>query len=314
MALELCMHMWMRPEPLPATLRRLREAGFDGVELALEPATTDAAEVRRQLADHGLRCAGGLAMLMGGRDLFHEDPYVRSGTIEYLRDAIRLCADLGGSFVTVPPTVGKVTLVAAAHEEWSWYVDSLAACLPLADELGVRLAAEPLNRFESYMINRADQAVRLAEDTGETCGVCLDIFHMHMEEADWHAAIRATEQRLVHFHVADNNRLPPGQGAVDWPALIDTLLDADYDGWLSVEFMPALDRSPLSERSGIADAGDADVSQGMQQWLRDHGSGLLPEDLYRDWVTESARFLRVAIQAAIADRPSRTRTTFLRDG
>jgi D-psicose/D-tagatose/L-ribulose 3-epimerase len=297
---EICMHTWMRPEPLDTTLARLARHGYDGVELAVEPAQTTAEEVAPLLERHGVPCAGGLAMLMGGRDLFNQDPYVRQGTVRYVHDAIRFVAQLGGTYLSVPPTVGKVQPMGTPAEEWSWYVESLRQCLPVAAEHGVRLVLEPLNRFESYFVNRADQALALAEAAGEDCGVVLDIFHMHMEEADWAAAIRATAGRLGHFHVADNNRLAPGQGAVDWQRLLRELLAAGYDGWLAVEFMPPLDITPGSDRAGIEDAGSAGVSEAMAQWLRDHGSGVLPEAYYDDLTRHSIEFLREQVAAVTA--------------
>ena len=121
----------------------------------------------------------------------------------------------------------------------------------------------------------------MARDVGGTCGVTLDIFHMNIEEADWAQAIRDSADHLVDFHVAENNRMPPGQGAIDWEALVRELAGVGYDGYLTVEFVATVDRSPLSERQEIADASEAGASQGMEQFLRDHGTGALPEQLLR---------------------------------
>jgi len=236
--------------------------------------------------------------MMGGRDLYHEDSYIRKASAEYLRDCIRLAHELGGAFVTVPPTVGKVTPMGSPEDEWRWYVEGLRSCFDLAGELGIRLALEPINRFETYLINRSDQALALAEEAGGPCGVVLDIYHMNQEEADWRAALAAAGPRLLNFHVADNNRLAPGRGAIDWANLVEELTGVGYDGWLAVEFMPPLDRTPVSQRADIADAAEADISQGMVQWLRDHGSGVLPEALYEEEVRQSVECLRAAIAAA----------------
>jgi len=290
--MKVTMHNWMRPEPLETTVERLARFGYDGIEIAAEPASMDAGRVRALLEDHGIECSGALAMLMGGRDLFHEDAYVRDASVRYVKDAITLTSQLEGSYVTIPPTVGKILPMASPEEEWRWCVEGLREIREHAGELGVRLALEPLNRFETYLINRHDQALALAEEVGDDCGVCLDIFHMNMEEASWPEAIRAARDRLVHFHVADNNRLAPGQGAVDWPLLLRTLDEGGYDGWLSVEFMPPLDRTPVSDRADIGDASEADVSQGMVKWLQDHGSGVLPERYYEDLTRRSIEYLR----------------------
>ena len=163
--------------------------------------------------------------MTGGRDLVHEDHYVRLASVQYVKDCLSFVATLGGKILTiVPSTVGKVVPMASPEEEWEWAVEGLKECQAHAEQVGVRIGLEPLNRFETYFINRADQAVALAKDVGGNCGVTLDIFHMNIEEADWAQAIRDTGDYLVDFHVADNNRMPCGQGAIDWEALVAELV------------------------------------------------------------------------------------------
>jgi D-psicose/D-tagatose/L-ribulose 3-epimerase len=161
----------------------------------------------------------------------------------------------------------------------------------------VRIGLEPLNRFETYFLNRADQALALAEDVGGDCGVTLDIFHMNIEEADWAQAIRNTGDRLVDFHVADNNRMPPGQGAIDWEKLVRTLDEVGYDGCITVEFVATVDRSRISERTEIVDASESDSSQGMEQFLRDHGTGTVPAHLYDQYTQDSIDRLKKAAES-----------------
>ena len=85
----------------------------------------------------------------------------------------------------------QVVPEATPDEEWTWAVESPKACDEHAQRLGVRIGVEPINRFETFFINRAAQAIALAEAVGPTCGVVLDSFHMAMEESDFHEAIRA---------------------------------------------------------------------------------------------------------------------------
>jgi D-psicose/D-tagatose/L-ribulose 3-epimerase len=139
--------------------------------------------------------------------------------------------------------------------------------------------------------------VAMAKEVGGNCGVCLDIFHMSMEEADWRQAIRDTGDYLVDFHVAENNRMPPGQGAIDWEALVQELAGIGYDKYLTVEFVVTVDRTPLSKRKEIADAAESGASQGMEQFLRDHGTGAVPEHYYNEYVQDSIDRLKQAIDA-----------------
>jgi D-psicose/D-tagatose/L-ribulose 3-epimerase len=254
--------------------------------------------VRSLLDEHGLECWGSVTLMVGGRDLLHEDKYVRIGSVQYVKDTIDLIKALGGSILTVvPSTVGKVTPMSTPEEEWKWAVESLKECQAHAESSGVRLALEPLNRFETYFLNRCDQALALAEDVGGDCGVCLDIFHMNIEEADWPSAIRAAGDKLVDFHVADNNRMPPGQGAIDWELILRTLDEVGYEGYVTVEFVATVDRSRISERTEIGDASEADASVGLEQFLRDHGTGAVPEELYDRYVQESIDCLRQSAAA-----------------
>jgi D-psicose/D-tagatose/L-ribulose 3-epimerase len=293
MALKVAMHNWMRPEPIETTISRLARAGYDAIEIGAEPAATDVDHVRSLLDEHNLRLWGAVTLMVGGRDLLHEDKYVRIGSVRYVKDTIDMISGLGGEVLTVvPSTVGKITPMGSPEDEWQWAVESLKECQAHAEEKGIRLALEPLNRFETYFLNRHDQALALAEDVGGNCGVCLDIFHMNIEEADWAEAIRAAGDKLYAVHVADNNRMPCGQGAIDWGAFVGTLEEAGYDDFLTVEFVVPVDRSRISTRKEIADASEAEASVGLEQFLRDHGTGAVPDHLYDQYVQDSIEELR----------------------
>jgi sugar phosphate isomerase/epimerase len=301
MALKVSMHNWMRPEPIETTIKRLGRSGYNGIEISGEPATYDKDEVKRLLDENGVECWGSVTLMTGGRDLVHEDYYVRMASVQYVKDCLTFVSDLGGKILTiVPSTVGKVVPMGSPEEEWEWAVAGLKECQAHAESVGVRIGLEPLNRFETYFLNRADQAVQLAKDVGGNCGVTLDIFHMNIEEADWAQAIRDTGDYLVDFHVADNNRMPCGQGGLDWEAIISELAGIGYDDYLTVEFVVPVDRTPLSTRTEIADAADAGASQGMEQFLRDHGTGTVPEHYYDQYVQDSIDRLRQAQSAVTA--------------
>src|ERR671915_1192030 len=296
--MKFAMHNWMRQEPIETTIERLGRCGYDGIEISGEPSVWDTDAVKRLLDQHGLECWGAVTLMTGGRDLLHEDAYVRRGSIEYVKDILTQISAWGGRILTVvPSTVGKVTPMGSPDDEWQWAVECLRECQAHAEKQGVRLGLEPLNRFETYFLNRCDQALALAEDVGGDCGVCLDIFHMNIEEADWPAAIRNAGDKLVDFHVADNNRMPPGQGAIDWELIVRTLDEIGYGAYLTVEFVATVDRSRISQRREIGDASEAEASVGLEQFLRDHGTGAVPDHLYDQYVRESIEELRRHIGA-----------------
>jgi sugar phosphate isomerase/epimerase len=300
MSIRVSMHNWMRPEPIERTIARLGGLGYDGIEISGEPAVYDVANVRELLAEHGVECWGGVTLMTGGRDLIHEDRYVRRGSVSYVKDCLTLVSELGGRILSVvPSTVGKVVPMATAAEEWRWGVESLRECQAHAESVGVRMGLEPLNRFETYFLNSAEQALALADEVGGDCGIALDMFHMSIEESDWAGAIRACGDRLVDFHVADNTRMPPGRGAVDWAAVIRELAGIGYEGHMAVEFVVSADRTPISQRTDIGDVSESGATPGMAQFLRDHSTGSVPEARYAEYARESIDHLRAAL-AAIA--------------
>lgn len=292
--MKLSMHNWMRQEPIEVTIKRLARFGFDSIEISGEPQQYDVAQVRALLQQHGITCSGSVTLMTGGRDLLHEDAYVRYGSVKYAKDCIDLAAGLGGTILTIiPSTVGKTVPMASPQDEWRWAVDGLREVAYYAGEKGVRLGIEPLNRFETYFVSRHDQAVLLAQEVGLNCGVTLDSFHMNIEEADPAAAIKATGSLLVDFHVADNNRFPPGRGAIDWAMLIGALRESGYDGCVTNEFVMPVDRTPAASAEQEAeDASAAGASVGIEKFLRDHGTGALSERYYDLLVQQSGEFLR----------------------
>ena len=84
----------------------------------------------------------------------------------------------------------------------------------------MRVALEPLNRFETNFLNRHDQALLLAETVAPDVGVCLDVYHMNQEDANMFKAIQNAGAKLYDLHVADNNRMACGQGSLDWARLL----------------------------------------------------------------------------------------------
>ena len=301
MAIKVSMHNWMRPEPIERTIERLARLGYDGIEISGEPEQYDVAHVRSLLEEHGLECWGAVTLMMGARDLCHEDRYMRLGSVEYVKDCLTFVSELGGQIVTVvPSTVGKITPMGSPADEWRWCVEALRECQAHAETVGVRIGLEPLNRFETYFLNRCEQALALADAVGGDCGVALDTFHMNIEESDLIEAIHLAGDRLVDFHVADNNRMPPGHGALDWTAIVrraaDDRLRGPHDG--RVRRLAGPQRHLRPRRSATRPRPAA--APAMEKFLRDHATGAVPEVYYDRYTQESIDHLR----AALAESPS----------
>ncbi|MDQ2803871.1 MAG: sugar phosphate isomerase/epimerase [Pseudomonadota bacterium] len=296
--MHLSTHNWMRAEPLETTLKRIKRLGFESIEISGQPQQYPVDGTRRLLDQHGIRCWGAVTLTLGERNLAAKDPTQRAQSVEYMKSVVQMAGDLGGKIVTVvPATVGKVVPDGRPEEEWQWVTDALREVYELSERLKVRLALEPLNRFETYFLNRADQAVALAEAVGPNCGVCLDAFHLNIEEEDMFAAIRGAKGRLADFHVADNNRLAAGMGALEWPRIVRTLKEVGYDGALTNEFVAPLDRTPVSPYPNQIETQPVEISPEQRKFIEDHGSSLLSEAFYTSLVEKTAETLRPLIHA-----------------
>lgn len=286
--MKIGMHNWMRPEPLEVTLKRLRDLSFDGIEIMAEPGKYHAPEVRKLLQQYNVECWGIVTNMVGDRDLLHADPACRDMTIEYVKSCIDLACDLGGQIVTtLPSQPGKTIPMADAETEWNWSVEGLKVLADYARRKNIRIALELANRLRTYFLNRHDQALRLIADVGEDVGVALDVFHMNIEEADPYQAIRNTGSRLFDFHVADNNRFPPGYGTIDWHKMIAALKQANYNGYIMGEFVIPMDRSPLRAKPDDTDTSNADMTL-----IRGNGGDFISDAQYTQYTKDTIDFLR----------------------
>jgi len=289
--MHLSMHNWMRAEPIKTTIARLAKYGYKSIEISGEPeqfGLNGSKDTKALLDEYNLKCWGSVTLMLGERNLVALDPGKRAMSVQYVKDCITMVKELDGYEMTiVPATVGKVVADATPDEEWKWAVESMKEIYEHSQKAGVRLAIEPLNRFETYFLNRAEQAMALAEATGPDCGVCLDAFHINIEEADLYEAIRSTKGRLTDFHVAENNRLPAGHGDYDWKKVVDTLKSIGYDGALTAEFVAPIDRTPVNHYKNAleTDFSNVDISPEQLKFIIDHGSNILTENFY-DWLVE----------------------------
>ncbi len=288
------MHNWMRPEPVETTLERLHRFGYESIEISGEPARYETDHVRRLMDKYEIECWGAVTIMTEGRDLAHPDKAVRVETIDYMKDCIRMAEALGGRmFCIVPSTVGKVKPLATPAEEWRWVVAGLKEVAAFAADHGIIPGVEPLNRFETYLINRHDQALHLSEEVGNGLRVVLDAFHINIEETDPMQAIRNVGDKLLDFHVADNNRRPAGEGKYNWTEVIKTLKEIDYQGPLTAEFVLTIDRTPLATL-GEKRESDMEFTETDLKFIQDLGSGLISAAEYDRAVEASINHLKSA--------------------
>jgi sugar phosphate isomerase/epimerase len=287
--MHLSTHNWMRAEPLETTLARISKLGYESIEISGEPTQYETKATRKALKDYKIRCWGSVTLTLADRNLAAKNPQQRAATVDYMKSVITMISELEGEIITlVPATVGKIIPDSSPEQEWQWLIEGVKECYEHGKKKGVRIAIEPLNRFETYILNRADQALALAEAVGPDCGVCLDAFHLNIEDEDMYASIRKAGKRLYDFHVADNNRMAPGQGSLDWKKIVKTLKETGYDGALTVEFVAPVDRTPASKYPDAVEKNPVNISREQLKFIQDHGSSLLSEEFYSMLVKKSA--------------------------
>lgn len=219
---------------------QFKEWGFDFVEIALEePSNIDPVKVRKALDDNGLECRSVCAATGPGRDLrgTRKD---QVASIEYVEALIRIAPVLGSKLVAGPvySAVGRAELVPddQKRKQWELVVRNLGALADYATGHGVKLAIEPLNRYETDFINTCDQALRMIEDVGsEALMVHLDTFHMNLEEKDPALAIRKAGKRLGLLHASGSDRGTPGGDQINWDRIFAALDHIDYPGDIVIE-------------------------------------------------------------------------------
>lgn len=219
---------------------KVRQFGFDLIEVAVEdPALIDVHLLKQVLDDNGLGVVT-CGVFGPGRNLSSLDATERQASADYLHWMIDAAAELGSPVVCGPmySAVGKPYIddPDLRKKEWALAVEGLQSVCAYAVKVGVRLAIEPLNRFENDVINTVDQGWRLIDDVGaENLGFHLDTFHMHLEEKDSALAVTKAGKHLYHLHACENDRGIPGTGQVAWQAIFSALRESDYDGNVVIE-------------------------------------------------------------------------------
>jgi len=239
-------------EPLRTTFERLRRFGYDGIELKGEPEQYDAQKVKELCEEFDLQVFSvlGWSIWPFERDLAMPDPQLRQKALDYASQCVDLASAVEAPLVVVIPAsagrtspMGDVTSedawVAAAEREWNFAVESVKRAADYAEQKGVLLAVEPINRYESFLLNNVDQGLRFVSEVGsKAMRLHLDAFHMNIEEEDPAEAVRKAGELLVNMHVSDSNRLAVGYGHTNFEAILQALKDIGYQGPLTLEPVP----------------------------------------------------------------------------
>jgi len=229
--------------------------GYDGVELAIrDPRLVDVDALVALTREHRLGVpAIGTGQAWNEEKLSFTDPdeSVRKAAIERVKAHIPVAARFD-AVIIIGLLRGIIKPGITQEQGLAWVCDALQECSQAAKPFGVRLALEPINRYETTLVNSVAEGMALIERVGaDNFGLLLDTFHMNIEEPDILASISTCGERIFHFHVADSNRWYPGAGHLDFTNILSRLLSTGYHGFVSGEFMPLPD--PLTAaRENIA--------------------------------------------------------------
>ncbi|MCX7838531.1 MAG: 5-keto-L-gluconate epimerase [Anaerolineae bacterium] len=224
------------------------QLGYDGIELGVrEPHKLDVARMRAILAQHRLVVpAIGTGQVFLEEQLSFTDPdaSVRERALARLRTHLDLATQFDPTPVVIIGLIrgGKVPSQVAREVAYAWMVDAIRTLAQEARTRGVRLAIEPINRYETEWVNTVADALALIEDIGlDNLGILFDTFHANIEEPRIEESLRACGARLFHVHLADSNRWYPGAGHTDFACIFATLRAMNYAGWVSAEILPKPD-------------------------------------------------------------------------
>ena len=221
-------------------VKKVHEMGFDLIEICIEdPSTIDPPRIKEALEENaiGATVCGAFGL---DRDASSEDDRVRGNAAQYLNKCIDIAAELGSPLVAGPmyAATGKTRLLSRDEraKQWALAVETLKPVAEYGERRGVRLAVEPLNRFETDFINTVEQGLDLLDQIGSSnVGFLLDTFHMNIEEKDIPGAIRQAGSKVFHFHSCENDRGTPGTGHVEWEGVVSALGAIDYLGPVVIE-------------------------------------------------------------------------------
>lgn len=224
-------------DELSPLIKRTKDAGFDVCEFPLlQLEMLPLKDLRKTLADNAMQasCSVGLDQ---SQDITSPDPALRKQGIQFLRKCLEAAK-----------TLGSPVLVGVTYAPWGYFpaddlaerrkhsIISIKEASHIAQDNGVTLCLEIVNRFEGYLLNSAKQGLDfLQEVDSPNVKLHLDTFHMNIEEDNIAKAIRSAGSNLGHIHCVDNNRKAPGKGHIQWEAIFLALKQIQYQGYVVAE-------------------------------------------------------------------------------
>jgi D-psicose/D-tagatose/L-ribulose 3-epimerase len=221
-------------EMLPA----IKEHGFDGIEIPIfQMEGVSPQRIRQAVEQNGLEC-NTISIFLDGMSLISDDAAIRLRSLQWLKDLIAITAECGGDTLAGPLycPVGFLPGRRRNADEWSRAIDAYQQIGDTLVQHKITLAIEPLNRFETFFLNTAEDAALMAEQVGHpNIGILYDTFHANIVEKSIAAGMLKIGKHLKLIHTCENDRGTPGSGHIDWSSVFAAIAQLKYDGWLTIE-------------------------------------------------------------------------------
>lgn len=246
---------------------RVKRLSLDFIEIPLMTLDTfDDRAVKKRLEDAGLDAVTS-TVLLNGTDITSPDPEIRRRGVAYLKACVEATAAIGKTNLSGVLYSQHVKDAGQAPDEaeWDYAAEGLGEAARYAQDYGVVLGLEPVNRYESNLINTCAQARSLKDRVGEpNIKIHLDTYHMNIEEKSFYEATKLAGADLIHYHLCENDRGIPGTGLVNWDDVFRALAELNYDGYAALEsFVDMTDNMNTWVWRKLAPSGDVLVAEGV---------------------------------------------------
>ena len=217
---------------------RAREFGFDLIEIPLMDIDyIDPPKIRERLNQAGMGVITSTA-LQDFQDVTSDDPNIRQKGLEYLIRCVQVSAEMGAKSFSgvIYSAIGRRIDTMPGEVHWERASYALRKVAQVAQDFGIVIGIEPINRYETFLINTCEQALRLREMIGESnVGIHLDTYHMNIEENNFYEPTKKALPYLCHYHLSESHRGTPGMGTVNWDEVFKALAEGNYQGVVGME-------------------------------------------------------------------------------
>ena len=245
---------------------RAQNLGMDFIELPLMLLDKfDATAVRERIKSLGFNACTS-TVLLGDTDITSDDPAIRASGVEFLKNCVKATYEIGAtnfSGVIYSKHIRQLDS-RPTEREYIWSADCLRKVADYAKDLGIIIGLEPVNRYETFLVNTCEQALMLKDMINrDNIKIHLDTYHMNIEEKSFYEATLLAGDNLMHYHLCENDRGIPGTGLVDWDDIFKALAEINYTGYAALEsFVDCTDNMDTWVWRQLAKDGDTLVTEG----------------------------------------------------